>query len=58
MLQNYSVISIATFHQKLQPIFTFGAFLQSDMQSCNEVRFTVSIKGFPDIGTNTRTGTD
>ena len=38
--------------QKADPIFCFGSLLQSDIQLCEKIGFTLGLLGFGYIGTN------
>ena len=58
LFQNGSIIVISALNQQFQPIFTLRAFLQCDLQFCNEIRLPVGIKRFANVCTNACAGSN
>lgn len=56
--QDRGITVIATFDQQLQPIFTLGAFFQSNLEFGNKVCSAVGIESLPDVGSDAGSGTD
>lgn len=54
-IQDVSVIIITAFDQKFQPIFTFRAFFESNLQLRNKISRSVSVKRLSNIRSYTRT---
>lgn len=54
--ENFLVIQIAALGKKLQPIFTFGALFERDLEPGNKIGFAMGILGLTDIGSYTCAG--